>query len=140
MRTALDSSVLILLYRKQAGWERWRDQLQSAAAAGELIISPVAFAEYSIAYVPDNDDFFAGTHVQFQAKRWRHAVGSVEINSFRGALSATAILTLYFELSGFACLWMAAFGMAAQNTERVQSKTEVTGTQKLRAINKETGK
>ena len=50
MRTALDSSVLILLYRKQAGWELWRDQLQSAAAAGELIISPVAFAEYSIAY------------------------------------------------------------------------------------------
>ncbi len=50
MRTALDSSILILLYRKQAGWERWRDQLQSAAAAGELIISPAAFAEYSIAY------------------------------------------------------------------------------------------
>ena len=50
MRTALDSAVLILLYRKQAGWERWRDQLQSAASAGELIISPVAFAEYSIAY------------------------------------------------------------------------------------------
>jgi predicted nucleic acid-binding protein len=50
MRTALDSSVLILLYRKQTGWELWRDQLQSAAAAGELIISPVAFAEYSIAY------------------------------------------------------------------------------------------
>lgn len=41
-------------------------------------------------YVPDHDDFFAGTHVQFQAKRWRHAVGSVEINSFRGALSTTA--------------------------------------------------
>jgi predicted nucleic acid-binding protein len=50
MRTALDSSVLILLYRKQAGWERWREQLQSAASAGELIISPVAFAEHSIAY------------------------------------------------------------------------------------------
>ena len=41
-------------------------------------------------YVPDNDDFFAGTFVQFQAKRWRHAVGSVEINNFRGALSAMA--------------------------------------------------
>lgn len=50
MRTALDSSVLILLYRKQAGWELWRDQLQSAAADGELLICPVAFAEYSIAY------------------------------------------------------------------------------------------
>jgi HJR/Mrr/RecB family endonuclease len=41
-------------------------------------------------YVPDGDDFFAGTFVQFQAKRWRHAVGSVEINGFRGALSVTA--------------------------------------------------
>lgn len=41
-------------------------------------------------YVSDEDDFFARTLVQFQAKRWRHAVGSVEINSFRGALSAAA--------------------------------------------------
>lgn len=41
-------------------------------------------------YVPDTDDFFAGTFVQFQAKRWRHAVGSVEINNFRGALSSMA--------------------------------------------------
>jgi HJR/Mrr/RecB family endonuclease len=42
------------------------------------------------AYVPPEDDFFAGTFVQFQAKRWRHSVGSTEINSFRGALSGTA--------------------------------------------------
>lgn len=42
------------------------------------------------AYVDDNNDFFAGTHVQTQVKRWRHAVGSVEINNFRGALSASA--------------------------------------------------
>ena len=40
--------------------------------------------------VPDQDDFFAGTLVQLQAKRWRHAVGSVEINSFRGALHSAA--------------------------------------------------
>ena len=50
MRTALDSSVLILLYRKQAGWEVWRERLQRAASEGELLISSVAFAEYSIAY------------------------------------------------------------------------------------------
>lgn len=50
MRTALDSSVLILLYRKQPGWEAWRQLLEQAATEGELIISPVAFAEYSIAY------------------------------------------------------------------------------------------
>jgi restriction system protein len=28
--------------------------------------------------------------VQAQVKRWRHAVGNVEINNFRGALSSTA--------------------------------------------------
>ncbi|MCX5890980.1 MAG: restriction endonuclease [Deltaproteobacteria bacterium] len=42
------------------------------------------------AYVNIVNDFFGGTHVQAQIKRWRHAVGSVEINKFRGALSATA--------------------------------------------------
>jgi restriction endonuclease Mrr len=42
------------------------------------------------AHVDESDDFFAGTHIQVQAKRWRHAVGSPEINSFRGALSAKA--------------------------------------------------
>ena len=42
------------------------------------------------AYVDERNDFFAGTHVQAQVKRWRHSVGSVEINNFRGALSTTA--------------------------------------------------
>ncbi|MBI2887347.1 MAG: restriction endonuclease [Chloroflexi bacterium] len=42
------------------------------------------------AYVDEANDFFAGTHVQAQVKRWRHAVGSAEINKFRGALSSTA--------------------------------------------------
>ncbi len=50
MRTALDSSVLLLLSRKEAGWEAWRDCLQTAAHEGELLISPIAFAEFSIAY------------------------------------------------------------------------------------------
>ena len=50
MRTALDSSVLLLLSRKQPGWEAWRDCLQTAASEGELLISPIAFAEFSIAY------------------------------------------------------------------------------------------
>ncbi len=35
-------------------------------------------------------DFFEGTHIQIQAKRWRHAVGSVEINNFRGAMNSVA--------------------------------------------------
>ena len=42
------------------------------------------------AHVDESNDFFAGTHVQVQVKRWRHAVGSAEINKFRGALSTTA--------------------------------------------------
>lgn len=41
-------------------------------------------------FVIDTNEWFAGTHVQSQVKRWRHAVGNVEINSFRGALSTTA--------------------------------------------------
>jgi hypothetical protein len=41
-------------------------------------------------FVSKEDDFFSGTFVQFQAKRWRHSVGSGEINSFRGALSSSA--------------------------------------------------
>lgn len=42
------------------------------------------------AYVEEANDFFGGTHVQAQVKRWRHAVGSPDLNSFRGALSTTA--------------------------------------------------
>ncbi|MGI8996953.1 MAG: restriction endonuclease [Pyrinomonadaceae bacterium] len=52
------------------------------------------------AYVADSSYFFSKTHVQFQVKRWRHSVGSVEINHFRGALNTTAkgvfITTGYF--------------------------------------------
>jgi hypothetical protein len=39
------------------------------------------------AYVDERNEFFAGTHLQAQVKRWRHSVGSPEINNFRGALS-----------------------------------------------------
>jgi len=42
------------------------------------------------AYVSSNNYFFANTLVQFQAKRWRHSVGRVEINGFRGAISSMA--------------------------------------------------
>lgn len=43
-----------------------------------------------VAHAPPNDLFFSNTLVQFQAKRWRHSVGSVEINNFRGAISSAA--------------------------------------------------
>ncbi len=42
------------------------------------------------AYVDEMNDFFAGTHVQAQVKRWRHAVGNVEINKGLESLSTTA--------------------------------------------------
>lgn len=41
-------------------------------------------------FVKDENEFFSGMHVQVQAKRWRHLVGSGELNHFRGALSSTA--------------------------------------------------
>lgn len=43
-----------------------------------------------VGYVSDTNDFLAGTFVQLQAKRWRHAVESVEINNFRGAMHSGA--------------------------------------------------
>lgn len=42
------------------------------------------------AVVSDANSFFRGTWVQVQVKRWRHSVGSVEINNFRGAMSSSA--------------------------------------------------
>lgn len=50
MRTAIDSSVLILLQRRQPGWEAWRDTLTRAASEGPLLICPVVFAECSTGY------------------------------------------------------------------------------------------
>jgi HJR/Mrr/RecB family endonuclease len=58
------------------------------------------------AYVEETNDFFSGTHVQAQVKRWRHAVGSPDLNSFRGALSTTAkglfVTTSSFTRAAFA--------------------------------------
>ncbi len=42
------------------------------------------------AVVSETNSFFGGTWVQVQVKRWRHSVGSVEINNFRGAMSSTS--------------------------------------------------
>ena len=42
------------------------------------------------ATVSEANSFFGGTWVQIQVKRWRHSVGSVEINNFRGAMSSTS--------------------------------------------------
>ncbi len=50
MRTALDSSVLILIQRRQPGWETWRDALTRAATEGPLLLCSVVFAESSAGF------------------------------------------------------------------------------------------
>ena len=45
MTTALDSSVLWAIIRRESGHQRWLQTLMEAASEGPLIISPVAFAE-----------------------------------------------------------------------------------------------
>ena len=50
MRTALDSSVLLCILRRQTGWEQWRGTLNRAAEEGVLLMSPVVFAECSVGF------------------------------------------------------------------------------------------
>ena len=45
MTTALDSSVLWAIIRRESGHHWWLQTLMEAASVGPLIISPVAFAE-----------------------------------------------------------------------------------------------
>ncbi len=45
MRTAIDSSVLLCILRRQPGWESWRAALSRAAEEGALTLCPVVFAE-----------------------------------------------------------------------------------------------
>lgn len=45
MTTALDSSVLWAIIRRESGHQWWLQTLMEAASDGPLIISPVAFAE-----------------------------------------------------------------------------------------------
>lgn len=45
MITALDSSVLWAIIKKESGHEIWIQALIRAAGEGPLVISPVAFAE-----------------------------------------------------------------------------------------------
>jgi predicted nucleic acid-binding protein len=47
MRTAIDSSVLLLIMKRQPGWEVWRDKMNMAAKEGVLLICPIVFAECS---------------------------------------------------------------------------------------------
>ena len=50
MRTAVDSSVLLCILRRQVGWEQWRDTLNRATEEGVLVFCPVVFAECSVGF------------------------------------------------------------------------------------------
>jgi hypothetical protein len=55
MRTAVDSSVLLCILRRQPGSEAWRAALGRAAEEGGLLLCPVVFAECSVGF-PDADE------------------------------------------------------------------------------------
>jgi predicted nucleic acid-binding protein len=50
MRTAVDSSVLLCILRRQPGWQHWRASLSRATEEGVLLVCPVVFAECSIGF------------------------------------------------------------------------------------------
>ncbi|MEX1118124.1 MAG: type II toxin-antitoxin system VapC family toxin [Terrimicrobiaceae bacterium] len=50
MRTAVDSSVLICILRRQPGWVKWQVSLTHAAEEGALVLCPVVFAECSVGF------------------------------------------------------------------------------------------
>lgn len=47
MKTAIDSSVLWCIRKREPGHEKWQRLLENAAAEGQLCICPVTFAEIS---------------------------------------------------------------------------------------------
>jgi hypothetical protein len=50
MRTAIDSSVLLLILKRQTGWQQWQACLEQASSEGPLLICPVVFAECSTGF------------------------------------------------------------------------------------------
>lgn len=50
MRTAVDSSVLLCILRRQSGCDTWCACLSRAAEEGSLLICPVVFAECSVGF------------------------------------------------------------------------------------------
>ena len=68
MTTALDSSVLWAIIRREAGYQHWLRTLIEAASAGPLIISPVAFAELAPSTSDEGEllDFLARLAVTYE--------------------------------------------------------------------------
>ncbi len=53
--TAIDTSVLLLIQKRQAGWADWKRTLNAASREGPLVVCPVVFAEFSPGYSSWND-------------------------------------------------------------------------------------
>lgn len=69
MKTAIDSSVLLCLLRRQNGWEKWRDTLTRAAEEGCLVMCPIVFAESSMGFssLEDAQQQFASLSINYDA-------------------------------------------------------------------------
>jgi len=50
MITAIDTSVLLIITRKEPRWEKWREALTKAASEGPLVVCCVVFGEFSWGY------------------------------------------------------------------------------------------
>ena len=68
MTTALDSSILWAIIRREAGHQRWLQTLIEAASEGPLVISPVAFAELAPSTSDEGEllDFLARLAVTYE--------------------------------------------------------------------------
>ena len=64
MKTAIDSSVIILIQRRQPDWEWWQETLDKAASEGTLLVCPVVFAECSPGFKSLEDALHAFSSVQ----------------------------------------------------------------------------
>jgi len=54
MITAIDTSVLLIIARKEPRWEKWRKALTKAASEGPLVVCCVVFGEFSLGYDSEN--------------------------------------------------------------------------------------
>lgn len=57
MITAIDTSILLLIQKRQDGWTDWKSALEDASRDGVLVLCPVVFAEYSPGYVSWEDAY-----------------------------------------------------------------------------------
>ena len=45
MDTAVDTSVLLAILKRESGWEAWSERLRTALTEGRLLVCPIVFAE-----------------------------------------------------------------------------------------------